>query len=697
MRRAGSCGVGAGLAALALLLPLQALGQVVSYPRDVPTAELGAELGGVVLQNPRGAALPPRYVTFGTGFARGLLPAGSGLAALIGGRGVAVQLDVHSTWDDGSARWASVSVAQPELRANEAVPVTLTRSAAPTGAALAWPAPRLAVEGLGPGIDLGAALTGSRDVWLQGAIAVQRRADVPVPGDPDGALHVVADVTAYADGRVQADVQFRRDIATVQPAGRGRPSHPVLEPLRYAATIQMNGASQGLPAVTQFQYQDWHVLLDEPAVNVQHDVARLVAAGLVPPYDLAMGVSAQRGLYPEARRALADPGWGAPLAGNGVAPGMNGTGGRPDIGITTAANAAWLMTQDDTLRRYALGQADAGGAIPWHEWNAAAGRWWDPIDAPTLWTDARSGPASYSQYLSNAVPQQPAVPWDIAVTHMPNLDYVPALLTGSRYYRDMQAAQSMGSLVLDYVPNRDGPAGAHDVLLGGLEVRGIAWLVREMEETAALASPGSAGLGHARRILADSWAWWMLPAQEPAWAAQQGMLGVYVPDRSSEGAMSPWQQDYLISAVAMGARLGDAGAAAALRPIVQPRIASLLAQPGWNRRNGITYQWYVGSAKSTGSPQLTTWSALQQASVAHGQDNEGPPGHEWPHSVGDFASLARESLILYLHAAPDDANARAALAWLVRSGAPALDDAAYRETQQMEALALPPAGGAPGR
>ena len=566
--------------------------------------------------------------------------------------------------------------------------------------ALSWPNPTLTVAVLGTTVDLGAPAQSSTDTWLSGPLAVQRRVDVPVPGDSTGTMHLVADITCFSDGHVTADVQFRRDLSVIKPATGTAATFPSqLAPLSYSATLTLNGTATTQAVANQNQYQDWHIVLNGAAVNVQHDVAGLISAGLVPPYALTLGIANTTGSQyaTEAANVSGEAGFGTPLAVNDVEPAMETTGGRPDIGITTGAVATWLMTQDDTARRYALAQADTGGAIPWHHWVASTARWADDIDYPNLWTDNRSGPGNYSQYLANPVPATDTTntpstqPWQIATSHMPNLDYIPALLTGSRYYGDMELAQATGAMDFDYVPNRE---STNDVVFGGVEVREVAWQLREVEEANALAAPGSTTKAHLAQMLSDSWAWLNASGQLPAWTAAQGAIGTYIPDRNAPGMVSPWQQDYFISALYMADELGDTPAAAVLQPMMQTRIGSLLPHAGWNRRNGVTYEWFPGTttvstvpaAGSTAAgPQLTTWADLQNAQVRNGQDNPS----SFADTGGDYASLARESLALWLRLTPGDTNAVAALNWVLGSGAPYINAAEYQGSTMQEAVALP--------
>ncbi len=679
-----------------LLPPGLARAQGLAFPSGVPS-------GGFVLQNPTSVALAARDRSTGVGFARGALPSGSGLTATVGGAGAAVQLDVHSLWPDGSARWATVTVPGPALAAGAASPVALAVTGSPAAATtLAWANPALTISLLGGTLDLGAALRGSTDLWMSGPLAVQRRADLPVPGD--GATHVVADVTCYADGTVVADVQVRRDVGTAVGNG-GAAQAAALAPLSYTATVVLNGATTTQAVSNQNQYQDLHWVLGDDGVNVQHDVAGLEAAGLVPPYDLALGVSTAGGsVYAGEMTAMAASGFGAPLGLAGLVGEMETTGGRPEIGITTGAAALCLRTQDDAACRFMRAQADAGAGVPWHFWDAQAGRWMDAVDHPNLWAAGKDG--QYVDYLAQAIPSFDTAntpshqPWDIATSHAGNLDYVPALLTGSRFYRDMQQAQATAALLICWPPQRgiqQSPAVGDQLFgntngdgsTGGLEVRSIAWSYRETVEAWALASPGSTASTHLAKVLADSWAWWNSSAAAPAWTAAQGSIGTFVPGRYTSAIMPPWEQDYLELAVGMGALLGDPGAVAAEPTVASSRENGAVPQTGYDPANSIEADWQY----LNGTAAVTTWAGLQASQKAQG----------WPRTptqldgFGDYDSLLRASLAMHLRLVPGDATARAGLAGLLGAvtaatsniGAATYQGASTGGGLVQEALALP--------
>ena len=215
------------------------------------------------------------------------------------------------------------------------------------------------------------ALAGSPSYWLHGPLATQARIDVPVPGGSGGALHLAADVTAYADGSFSADVQFNNDLTTILPSTGSTNPAAALPALQYTATINFQGMPPVTNTVSQIQYTDWHAVLNSagapmlnvsssagPAINVQHDLAYLEHTGAILPYDRTTGVANLPAQYGTAfysiATVMASTGFGTPFAKNGLERYMGQTGGRPDIGYTTMWNTTWLLTQDPRAATVAL-------------------------------------------------------------------------------------------------------------------------------------------------------------------------------------------------------------------------------------------------------------------------------------------------------------------------------------------------------
>jgi hypothetical protein len=75
---------------------------------------------------------------------------------------------------------------------------------------------------------------------------------------------------------------------------------------------------------------------------------------------------------------------------------------------------------------------------------------------------------------------------------------------------------------------------------------------------------------------------------------------------------------------------------------------------------------------STGTP-YSTWTAIENATVAAGTSNRPQNSNKWSQSNGYYCPLARAALGGALTVFPGDARLTAALNWLNNSGAPYID------------------------
>ena len=636
-----------------------AIGALI-MPPVVPQPAAVADIVGVKLQN-IGAAQSPAYVTFGQVFRPGQVMPTDGLA---GG-----QMDAEALWPDGSVKLAAVT-SNANVCAGAELGLLLSKVNF-SGSPLMMPSIALTVgltfaSGLTQTIDLGAPLKASTDFWLNGPLAVQKRVDVSVAGQPT--MHITADVTAYVDGSVLADVQFNNDLTTLGTSV----NPPALPAIIYAPSITLNGKTTTLAQVTQYQYQDWHALVGAaPGINVQHDAAYLEATGAVLKYDLTTGV--QNGQQPpgsiwpnnvfdDAAGVLAAPGFGGPLAANGADKYMPDVGGRHDIGWTTAYSTAWLLTGDHRLATVSLAWGDAAGAVPWNYKNSATGRWFTTQDNSNIWVDYRSG-----VMLANS-PDTANTGWTPERAHAPNLAYVPFLLTAERWYLDRlnaQAAFAVTTMSPDSTYGRCAAATCDiELTLSGQQVRGMAWSMREIGEAAFIGKDGSWEQAYFAGVRDHSWTY--AQSVQAALAAAEGEAAgwwVRIGEPCASCDALGWENDYLAGVAALLAGMGDAGA----KQFVQ-------WQHGWlpgrfiaadmNPRDGCTYAL---TAYDASAAPLKTWAAIEAATVAAGGSQGAAPA-PWPNGNGDYCSIARGTLGAALAVMPGDAQLTQALAWLNANG-----------------------------
>jgi len=601
-------------------------------------------------QNSGQQLLVSGIATSGIVFKPGELASGRGLTATIGGVQVAVQVDVKTTYADGSAKMAVLSLARPDIAAGATVEALL--AVAPAGT-LSPPALNLdtalaghsfAVDittaGVTSHVDVLAALHdalahGTASFWQSGALASQARVEVAL----GGSQRLVFDVTAFANGGFDVEAQFNNDRTMEAVGGR----------VAYSVAVTMDGHVVAQESVDQGQYQNWHRSfasdgrnggqgLGDAAhgwLNIRQDLAHLEATGAVAHYDQGVGLATS--VLDAEATAVTAQGWNAPLATDGVSQFMPATGGRGDIGFTTAANTGWLITQDIRAANYALDQAEAASGVPWNHWDAAHKGWLSTDNYPLLWTDPRGGTGTPGNANSTGLTQQPdaLTGWSLDSAHQPDLSYVPYVLTGERWILDNLQAQAAWNVVSQW------PAVRHngdDLVVLDNQVRGAAWSLRQIDEAAWASPDGSAAKAYFTAVSHDNWAW--LVAQIPVWTAQQGEAHGWLPGvYGIAGAMPPWQQDYFASTTIAAAKQGNADALTFLNWEANFLVGRFThAAEGFAPHDGATY--LIGISDPVTGVPYTSWAQIGAATVAGGGSN----GTGWAHSQGDYPQLALATL-----------------------------------------------------
>ena len=606
----------------------------------IPQPTVAGDIVGLVLQNNQSTALAAREITFGEQFAAGQVRPGDGLAAKIDGVPYPVQMDVKTTNADGSVATAVLTMQQPALAAGTSTGVMLTHAAASS-------APSIDLSTLTPAayrctvdlslhntdgtttpvhIDAAAALasaltSGTVGSWLAGPQATQARVDVPV----SGSLHVTLDITAYADGTTSTDVQFNNDRAMTPNGGT----------VTYDATITQNNAvAFSQSNITQYQYQTWHRQVwsnGTPQVNVQHDVLALERTGLIQAYDQTTGIAAS--LINGEATAMTGAGFG--ILGNAqITQYMPMTGGRGDIGPTTLGNAAWLVTQNQTAARYALAQADAAGSIPWHLYDPKNGVYVRVTDYPLLWPDGRAvGNGEID--LTQSLPPSEQTGWWPDPTHGPDLDYIPYLMTGSRYYLDQLNAEADFDVVSTWPAIRQGAQGL--VAFSDTQARTQAWSIREVAEAAAANPDGSAEKTYFATMLNNNISFLLSEAA----AAHQGQSSGWIPSGGGVGRIQPWQQDFFATTAALAAEQDVPGAKQLLEWETNFLAGRFLAAAqGFDPAYGIAYYLEMFDPSVGQSSPYQTWAQIAQLTQATAGPPSPPGNWDGAYSAGARAALA---------------------------------------------------------
>lgn len=619
---------------------------------NAPAVSQPGDIVGLAFQNAGAATLQGGITTFGQVFQAGDMPAGGQLTARVGGVEVPVQMDVKTRYEDGSVKMAILTMERPTLAAGQSVDVILQQGSAAT----ANPSVDLAAVSAGHSfvVDLAVAgkppmqvdvlalvrqalADGTASLWQEGQFATQARVDVLVPNT---SMRMVFDVTAYASGEIAIEAQFNNDRAMEAIGGR----------VDYTMKATMNGAVVREETVSQFQYQNWHVAfasgtedggqgLGSPSsgwLNIRQDIGYWQESGAVPDYDTTIGVSDTL-LSNYGRWVQNDANWHEPLYSYNIQKQMGAAGGRPDIGLTTQQNAAWLMSQDARAASYALGQAEAGSSAPWSYWDQANGTWLNTDNYPKLWADYRAGTGRPGDPTSTGLTQAPpgsASGWDLTVSHQPNLSYIPYLMTGERWMLDNLNAQATWSIFFQWgVKNL--PDGSIQ-LVDQTQIRAAAWSLREIAGAAFANPDGSGEKAYFEKITEDNWDY--IIANIPRWTEMQGEAHGWLPGLYQD-RITPWQQDFFALVAIEAAARGDEKAKIVLDWMSNFLIGRFTSEKlGFEMRDGA--QLAIRVADSAGN-WYKTWAEIGAGSAEWGWTN----GNDtWAQSNGYYGQLALATL-----------------------------------------------------
>ena len=655
---------------LLLLSSTPVLAQVI-MPPTVPQPAAASDVVGFNIQNTGSTAIDARYITFGQPFRQGQVPGGSTFFAKVNGANIPVQADIKTTFPDGSVRFAALTMQTPALSENSSASALLAVGGT-TGTAInlatALNSYHLVVTFSGDvsgTYDIGALLkaalaSGKATYWLKGPLATQARVDIPLVSS----MHLVADVTAYVDGTFSTDLQFNNDYALQAVGGT----------LTYTATITQNGATLlNTGALTHYQYQQWHHVFystSKPAINIQYDVNYLIATGAVPPYDTTAGIDANNisGMASDMTRGNWDAPFGShnyPGVTNGIDQFMPATGDRGDIGPVTAWQSVWLLTQDPVAARYINYQADAASVVPWHYFDPAHNDYLSLTYHPNLWTDPRGAPDTLTQQTAvGPVPDCCSVAegWAPDTSHAPDLNFIPYIMTASRYNLDQINAHATIDEMSDYPYYRSGQnyninTGIGFVINGSDQARQQAWTFRDIVD-AGWANPD----GTIQKTYWDGLVKSNLQhiiAMEPTWNTELGQLHGALP---AGGSLGPWQQGYFISSVVKAARMGYSDAVPVLNWMANFNVGRFMnGANGFDPHDGVAY--YL-SLSPVSSP---TWAATETATAAAGSSLKGT----FANGEIVYMALARMALAGYI-AVTNDSQAKTAYAWLVDGTQPVI-------------------------
>ncbi len=496
------------------------------------------------------------------------------------------QTDVKTRWPDGSIRFAVVTARVP--RAGR-----YALKHAP--AAKDWFSPKTlpyvwAYFAVGPDgkaeYHADTSGKGEAEYWLLGPLACEIRyvADLKAKkGEVHPFLRVVFDLRVYKDGQARADVTVENTLD------------------RRAATVEQYNVALGdvtgktlftRNGLTHYYLTRWrHVLpLGLEAARVVPDLEPAYQAHALPRYVPLMPAYVNKA---EGEKF-------EPLATADLSPDMSAHGGRPELAPYPDWTARYLVHKDPRQARYVLANGDLAGSWPIHL-RKGDGAFPSIDEHPQLWLDPRAEAASRPLGDLNAL--GPLIP-DVA--HQPSLAYVPYLLTGDRYYADEMTFWANFVLLSTFQDAQYNARGGSKGLLAIHEVRGIAWGLRNLTDTAAYLPDQHPLKKYFAEKIKNNLEWLDQYAD-----ANPAPLGSLWHDRRPENeTMAPriwiaqWEQNFLAWAIDRANKQGFAGGLKHRDRIARFQLSLFTGGKDYPRQFGAPYVLAVGEKDAAGQVKL---------------------------------------------------------------------------------------------
>lgn len=454
---------------------------------DDTTVEIDhGQIVGFGLENVGNGAQENQIATFGQAFVRGDLLAGQELVADLNGELIPVQLDVKTTYDDGSIKFAVLSLLAPDMAAGQELAFDLRAVEATSPASFDYQAilasrfdlsVTVGMQGkASQTFDIDALLdsalaSGDFETYLEGPLATELRFEVPV----DEYLNLIFDVRVLANGEIKTDVIFANEWAFTDSYGN----------IVYDATITTGQETIRYTGIEHYKFSRWHeeVWNDGSASTLltKHDVTYLQASGAVQQVDTTTQISdsALASDYQDLQAADTGPMGTALNQLDMPSPGQ--TAGE-HIGIHTNYQLKYLMSQDARAFEVMMANADGASSIPWHYRDGTVVADFDDAEYLTLenqpqaylWKPTRDDNAGIADLDLNQ-----ETPWKPDTAHQPSFHYVPYILTGSQFYLDELLAQTTYDLA--YLSD-DRRSGTEGLFTNSNEVRQYAWMMRTLSD-----------------------------------------------------------------------------------------------------------------------------------------------------------------------------------------------------------------------
>ena len=580
-----------------------ALAVVLASAHARPTAQTSGTVATV--------GLTAGWATFGEA-----VPQGQATSALQIGS-LPTQTDVKNRWPDGSIKFAIVSASVPSAGSYAVTPI------AASGGSFAPAVPMASVTLTIGGTIYVATLpaTPGSDAWLAGPLVQEWRTVVaPLAGaTPHPFLRVIFDTRVFNDGKARLSVTVENVL-----------NQTGATTTTYDVAVAANGQTLFTHASVQHYYMTrWRKAFDlqAPASIVTPDVTPFNVSKAIPPINGVVALDPRV----DAVGANFDI-----LQSGAVDPVMGAHGGRAELGPLPDWTARYLVKKNVTQGQFVMANGDLAGSWPIHvrepDNATPSGLGTEHLmsidQEPNAWlfaggTGIKGSPMPMPEY-GSGVPGPGQSPLGPSNAHVPDLAFVPYLLTGDRYYADEMAFWANHGML---ATNGHGAQG----LLTGNEVRGLGWVLRNMAEAAAYypdASPVKAYL--AQKVVnnlnwLDSFANNLRTPSNPLW-----IVYAWTKYDRPEGPQyfTHWENNYAAYGIDRAVKLGFAADNAYRDAVNDLQLKFFTSEPDYPRAEGAPYAIPYGTLNGSTVTFFTTMAQFTPGAVAAHRDFAGYYGPE---------------------------------------------------------------------
>ncbi len=627
--------------------------KIVTVNIEAPTetgtpVAVGAAITTVTFENTAASSITNVPVTFGQVFKVGELPLSGAAVELKKADNsiVPAQLDVKASHPDGSVRHAVISALLPAMASSESQPMSIVRKTAGTS-----PTPATAASFVTAGMDavvtiveggvtysasLAAMIaTATLKPWLTGGVVNEWLLSGPLKTTANVEhllLHVRFAVRAFT-GTTKAKIDVTVENTWVIPdpnslaGGNVWVSNSPTD-VTYDVTVTVPGETTFTQAALYHHDKArwiktfwWN---GAPTVHIKHNAPYLISTKAVPNYDQTV--------VPLASKIAADKAnfltKNAPMKAGLTTPGQGNTGGRPDIGLNPGWCIIWLLSQNKDAKESMLGTGLLAASFAVHYRNKGTDR---PVDIQAYPYACISKGSSTDDRNPATMKHEMVPPRVGGITnpngadgpHQPNLSYIPYLITGD--YAHLEELQFVNEWnALRFTPGYRGFALGY---VKQTQVRGVAWLMRTLADTAWISPDGDPIKTRSTAALNTNFDYFIaqhVNGSDPLVANQLGILhnptggynGVIYPAAQNSAltamGVSPWQDDFVTQSFGHMAELGYAKARTFLNWKVKFAIGRMMGE-GFCWIQGTNYS--LDCRGTPGGPLFTTFAEVYEASI----------------------------------------------------------------------------------